>query len=1039
MLLRCAEAWKEQVVMQNGNFDDYPAPTFAQAGWYAGWFTPPGATIEQSRLALRTYRQIFDSSKRDQPLPWRWRMRQSRTTGLPAYLRGWVDQPPIGSDKARAAAERWLDDPLIELSLFGDLNWRRRFSQEPAVVSVPPPAPIWQRRFRAKAPNQPSASPDLNPQLAVVPGRRSTHVHLHYQQWHNDLPVLGGHLSVHLAESDWRISASSAYLPLDPARLFDPQFSPEDALDMARVRLMEYLITGGAAASDIGALAAWPTQIVSHGKLPLAVVPIAGDYHLCYEFQISSPDLLNTWSIFVDVENGKVLADPVELTYHAFAFAGSAEALSAAQSGGAVIPSLQQQLAGQNPCAQWMDILIEEQGGTRVPDWNTAQQSGIEFAATNAAIHAARTHQYLSITCNAKDRLIPPALPALPPEKRLTMLIGVKGNGKSATMFSPSQRLITLQDDDVVLSDGKIIHALGLDPEIVYHETMHGLTWLLNQEPFTNQIGTAPFAQALAEGYATYFACSLSEVQIGNLAAGAQSLFARAAYRQATWADRWMFSRGTRQPGQDYLPMPNLYPSNAAAGGALDDMLKYDVGMIWARTLWNLRSIIGHAQVDPLALEVFENYARGWVTSFETLAEGLIELAERRLLGWEDALLPMFGLRGIVAQQGIQALVTLNQWVVVGSDAGVQRGNEAVGWDAWGQLANGTELEGVIDLAVHGATLTVYAATETGIYHRAENVPFWKPFGAWPSDIRPLALTVADNGDLYVGGGDSIRIGRAGDVATTWSEMFPFEGLPLGLCVAQLTTPVLCVAGFNSVQTRLLTNVGNPQWRMKEMLNENSDMVACVAATANELFVGTGSAGIWRGVLDANARLNKGQGPIATPAALNQSAVLALAVDQGTVYAGTTGGVFSGVLNPNNQWDWNAVNGLPQGCVVTTLTTTATSVFAGTALHGLWRCDKQTQQWTSVPQIPSVADAVLPKVDNAAALMLPAVAAAGAEVSFHPFCLLQLGPIQIALNPPRSIEVWQLEPDAQWIAAAENGMVQIADQPPGFYVIVLGR
>jgi hypothetical protein len=1019
-------------------------PTPGQDWWAGGWFTPPPTEAQRSRELLTGYRASYDDWQMlvEEQRPWPWRLRRATATGLPTYLRGWLDEP-LDDENYVERARIWLDTRGVAEILLGRPDWCAFFQDEPEVVIFPP--------------------------ATESEGSESVHVHFP-QRCCGSLRVLGGHLTVHMARHDDRASASSVYLPLAPERSFEQRLSDADAINRARRALAHYAQrvpeADVAIYGDVLArLKTWQVAFTDYGGAVLAVLPFAGDYRLSYSVCLSDPDGLQTWCILVDAERGVVLGRPEPLHYHALAYASSQEALAAASAAARtppqiVPPSLMEDIGGVNPAGDFMDVFIGTGAARQVPAWATSASTGLpaQFEATNVAIHAAHIYRYLRDECGVGQALIQPPLAGgqatawpPPPSRRFAAEVGVSGAGELLTYFRPADRLITFQTDDVDQGAAKI-YAPVRDPELIYHEVTHGLMWTLNSAPFDHTIISAPFARALVEGLANYFARSLGQKQSGS--STPSELFAAAAYRAGEWQERWALSRTSHLPGQDYLPLPNLYPNDLDLhidpdpSGATVGI--YDVGMICARTLWTLRVLAGRASVDQAVIESFWNYTRGWTTSFEALAEGLHERAQRD--GWVELIVPVFASRGVIADQGIQALASAsNGSVVVGADAGVMRRDPTTGtWDMWGDLPTGEQLRNVVDLAVRQvarAAPEFYAATETAIFHRTENALSWSQLGP---DVgqRPLCLAVDANGNVFVGTGRDVRVGRAAN--PTWGEIWLLndlagnpppqdERLALDIAVSGASSPTqtICVAGYNAAWTRRDTSLAI-SFVLGALQMEQTDMVTCVLAHAGDdtVFVGSGNVGVWQGRIDRFQRLSNLQ-RIGSRATLGDGAVLCLAEDGTGLFAGTSAGIFQGTA-AGGIWSWQILSGLPLGAAVTSLALTSDAVYAGTAIHGLWRFDRTTQKWkkqlvkiassTSIPDAPSPANLAVP----ANLLPPPAVRAV-------PFCMPAAGAISFNLGQARHVELWHLEKGLTRVADAQNGSFVANNQPPGFYLLVIGR
>lgn len=360
-----------------------------------------------------------------------------------------------------------------------------------------------------------------------------------------------------------------------------------------------------------------------------------------------------------------------------------------------------------------------------------------ETEAVNVAYHANRLYEHFRFDCHAPtEKLGPyPKEGGGFEEPRLEVAVG-RGGTDLFMGFNPASpefpKLITFQTDSgsgLNVAGAPKVCQPSLDPELVYHEIAHGLMYLLNNEPFDQQNSTVPFSRPLLEGYATYFARSLADAGGDGSTSNPQQLWARAAYRALSggciagipWGNRWSLSRSDHKDGEDYLAAPNLYPSNETEG-----LPVYDAGMVWARALWDIRTLLGPIlinQTDQLALNAFL-YLHGWTTNFEVAAEGFIDGTKNKVPAWvRSSIINLFAQRGILAERGIQALASDGVNLFVGTDAGLNTATSAnvskdptisTNWSTVTLGGSGAEQD-VVALASEGNL--VYAATEDAVYN----------------------------------------------------------------------------------------------------------------------------------------------------------------------------------------------------------------------------------------------------------------------------------------------------------------------------------
>ncbi len=558
-----------------------------------------------------------------------------------------------------------------------------------------------------------------------------------------------------------------------------------------------------------------------------------------------------------------------------------------------------------------------------------------------------------------------------------------KKDARLETGFIPSKSeftgTITFQsatDDGLISEGGTRVHHPSRDPEMIYHEMAHGLMWLLNSVPFDNRNDSVPFGRALLEGYANYLARSLaaqSDPGTGQ--------WARASYKDTIWHQRWSVAvpavepsathAPQRQIGLRLLPVPNNYPDVSTKGLAV-----YDVGMIWTRALWDMRTFLSQ-QADAGADEkarialadrlVMQSYrcVLGWSASFETAAEGLIAAA-RILLSQIAGLAPTrqkeivkgiqdrFLARGILAERGIQAIgqVTTGgstRWLA-GADSGLRvSANPHLPWNQWQPITDaGNALPGVIDLFVHGDE--VYIATELGIYRwnaasndlRADRVG-----GNEMAAQTPRCLAVVAGQPVA---GTNYTLWRFDTVQQTWQQWIaPGVAIELKLAAAQIMTATVggrefcLVAALDHIRYAEMSNGGAaaPTWKIL-VIDNTPDWITSVCVVGTMLYAATAYKGVWPvqlsfsgGSLKATAGVPLPTAPALPPNEPGMGKALRLMHDGNQkLYAGTTTGLFEFNLSANGS-KWTRVAGSPQ-TVATMVFPIGGAVAAGTAAGSLW-------------------------------------------------------------------------------------------------------
>lgn len=668
-----------------------------------------------------------------------------------------------------------------------------------------------------------------------------------------------------------------------------------------------------------------------------AILPFDGAYHRIRRYRVQLPDE-DPWYADVDVHTGEVLGGFWQAAAAAPYFRTSGEALVNAPDGDddSLTAADRAELAGF--IANAADLLA--------PGATTAQRT--------VAVHALRAYRHLTHGIGvAPARLQGYTRPnggRQSPGLQVTM-------STSPTQFawgSGDPKTIRLQTGNST-AEGKTIVAPANDPEVILHELFHAFLWLLDPEPWDLPATVNPFGRALQEGYAFYLARSLA-AQAGGTEA--EQPWARGAYRPPAWGNRWALTRPDQQPGADFLPAPNVYPAGLFdAGSAPGVPLYYDVGMVWARALWDLRRLLGPMDTDSLALRAYP-YLHGYIAGFELAAEALIEVDRQDLgsLDLGDGTLPIWACRGITAGQGIVAFAEAGGVLLAGSDAGILR-YDGQSWQAeMNNLAGGGTLRGVVALAADGAGF--YAAAHLpkpttggrewspGLYRRPVAGGVWQPLGDWATqtgNATPLALWPLGNGGLLVASTRGV-FRHTGAAGGAWQ----IHGGSAGMAMHSLTGASFGLRGCSPAELFEGTSGGNWLPEPNRTLSgafggATTERLLRLAVVNDRVFVATLS-GLYE------LRPNWGTvrvGGVAGP-------VLALAGRGTTLYAAAADGLFR-LEVPAGAAALPALQPSPTlaDAVIIALHAAADgTLWAGTQGHGIWRLQGNDWQQAYAPPTP---------------------------------------------------------------------------------------
>lgn len=734
----------------------------------------------------------------------------------------------------------------------------------------------------------------------------------------------------------------------------------------------------------------WEAHIASYEGSELMVLPYAGRYYLAYLVELLTPSRDGGWRVFVNAKSdlaedeARIIGRPEPLGMHFD--------LRVYPSSQAVLDGINHRVdltdaEGEtidndlNPVARF--AFHPDAGGGNFTMQELRSAGGLPQSkygeGMNIAFHAHKMYRFLLDTCRVDPAdLLRWHRATGAHGAPLTIQAGMGGTTlttafvPSTASFSGTISFQTALAAGLTGEKGKKVHNPSLDPEVIYHEMAHGLMWLLNRVPFDNRQDSVPFGRALLEGYANYLARSLAAPT--DPGAGP---WARASYRGEVWRQRWSVAVPAVEPSSGHapsqteiglrlLPAPNQYPAVETKGLAV-----YDVGMIWARALWDIRTYLsqqvdvgdGVTLADYLAIQSYR-CVLGWSSSFETAAESLITAARlelSRIVGLSPErqkrivkdIQDIVMSRGILAERGIQAIGQVisggaTRWLA-GADSGLRVSADPKHlWANWQQVVTngGNALPGVVDLFVAGDQ--VYIATELGIFcwNAASGAFVADKVGAAELAAEtPRCLSMVD-GQLVVG--TNRTLWRFDNVAQTWQSWAP-AGRELKLAASRIVTTTvngqdfILVAALNHIRYAELNPgaAAAPDWKTIILLNGQNEEVEPgwimgLCAVGSTLYTATLSHGIWRVQLSINAGSLDAR---IVPAPMSGSTGMGkvqrlIQAGNSKLYAGTTTGLFEFDLQAGAA-SWTRVVGSPDA-IATVVCHVGGAVAVGTALNGLW-------------------------------------------------------------------------------------------------------
>lgn len=698
----------------------------------------------------------------------------------------------------------------------------------------------------------------------------------------------------------------------------------------------------------------------------LIILPHNRDYHLAWRLHITPPGSYSTWQVFVDAHSGVVLGEAESLAAH-LRHVASSRSLEAGEPD-VDNPNLTADVL-ENQIAAFFQLQPHQLSVIPLRQILNAHPNRAR-ETINIAVHGLRCFDYFVNRCGVdRERLRPDTSPETPNSADLLTLVVGHGGDHLAIRFNPELATVVFQSDPGggIIDGSRRIHQPSLDPEVVYHELVHACMWRLSPDSFELPQQRVPFAKALLEGYAIYFARSIAEnhaeIAAANLPDDDSHLWARAAYRKTDvidtmdvgWGQDWsLFRQQISCAGEDFLPWPNLYPSKSVT-----DLDVYRIGMIWARALWEIRRILGVDITDRTALVTFPALV-GWAISFETAADNFVDSLRRDTASVNDAqiaaVIDVFNRRNISAGRSVRAVaetVAANGAVTcyAGGPGFLRRARDDGSWQTV-PLPEFTETaQGITALAANGPHL--YAATEDKVWHFDGAI--WTEIAGWPADQLPLSMHHTGR-SLWIGSSSNLQEFTPGAQphSGTWNVHEVAQGgEPSVLSVGEFSVtengvehPGISVLTLD-VEEALARFAGEQELRWRSLGDRDADNAyigwpLCVTGVGDAIYLGTLNTGLWKKTMrfrDDRLRDPGHWQPAATDGFPSCAAVLSLTSHDGVLYAGTGAGLF--MMNDSAASVWQPVSvpiaGAPaEQPMVRSLSVTNNHLLVGTVHHGVW-------------------------------------------------------------------------------------------------------
>ena len=473
------------------------------------------------------------------------------------------------------------------------------------------------------------------------------------------IPVFKGTLQCSFGDSGQLTMITSSWTPLPPGQSWedwfhqlsgrdDEDYAKEIARDYVSLRLQAQEIKIEAAPYSRNSrviVPFWPSV-----GFPLGTPrpePSGATFRPRWAFWISDLATNRGWSVFVDTENREVVAKelPVRSPMDLCVYKTNQDA----QANQRTTVSLE--VPGGPPLSSGQDFALS---GNAFREPGPCGNMGV----SDDALSTGNLYYHL---CQARDvfknHVVPQAWPTgignptkVPGDKDV---FPVELLNQAITEYDPQSHHLRF---------GRVGEAKKhtLDRDVVSHEYAHSLFHRVQPDLFLG----GRFADAINEGMAFYFASSLSASS--TLGAHARVTWGEVAFGDPIWTtlgfrDLQRPNLFNQQANFDFLEIFDVFPQYAALSDPAGD--EYACGMVWARTLWDLRRSLGHELADAIILRGL-NMVGGRQNDLETLAEAILHYElERADLGprHESALRLMFCSRGIAADSPIHDLYRL-EW-----------------------------------------------------------------------------------------------------------------------------------------------------------------------------------------------------------------------------------------------------------------------------------------------------------------------------------------------------------------------------------------
>lgn len=236
--------------------------------------------------------------------------------------------------------------------------------------------------------------------------------------------------------------------------------------------------------------------------------------------------------------------------------------------------------------------------------------------------------------------------------------------------------------------------------------------------------------------------------------------------------------------------------------------------------------------------------------------------------------------------------------------------------DSWARSLDGFDSLTALDVAA-GAT-AIFAATWNGVYKSTDQGQSWSAAGLQGSGIYCLDIW----GDVLYAGSYDGRLWSSANAGQSWSPVG--SGLPYGIVRGAVRSGTTLYAGVDGGGVYKLPD-GQTTWTAMNA-GLPAPVCSCLNLGGSTLYLGTGMNGVYR--WNAGAQTWEVAG-------LENQTIFCLAYVNGTLMAGTWGGLFT---SSNSGQTWTSESdGLQPWLSVRAIIAGGGSIFAGLGSGGVWR------------------------------------------------------------------------------------------------------